>query len=145
MGQDTRERRRNPFQYARGAMMELHKNAPHQRALVHSRSGTNLLIRGFKFHDADESKNADLSFDHAGHAHRRVVRGSCQPRGSTGAFRSRRRTSMFAWRDLLCRVERNTIELRPYRAPRALCQPARYKVLLFGAPKRVNAFRLINK
>jgi hypothetical protein len=27
---------------------------------------------------------------------------------------------MFAWRDLLCRVERNTIELRPYRAPRPM-------------------------
>jgi hypothetical protein len=33
--------------------MELHKEAPHQRILVHSRSGTNLVIRGFKFHYAD--------------------------------------------------------------------------------------------
>jgi hypothetical protein len=33
--------------------MELHKNAPHQRALVHSRTGTNLVIRGFKFDHAD--------------------------------------------------------------------------------------------
>jgi len=33
--------------------MELHKEAPHQRAFVHSRSGTNLLIRGFKVDDAD--------------------------------------------------------------------------------------------
>jgi hypothetical protein len=51
MGHDTRERRRNPFQYAREVMMELRYNLEHQRALVHSRSGTN--FRGFEFHYAD--------------------------------------------------------------------------------------------
>lgn len=101
--------------------MKLHKDAPHKRALVHSRSGTNWPIRGFKFHYVDESQNSDLSRNNASHTHRRMVRGSDQPRRSAGAFGSRRGTSMFAWRDLLCGAERNTFELRPYRAPRAPC------------------------
>ena len=33
--------------------MELREDLAHQRSLVHSRSGTNLLIRGFKLHYAD--------------------------------------------------------------------------------------------
>jgi hypothetical protein len=35
--------------------MELRDEYHHQRSLVHSRSGTNLLIRGFKVHHADQT------------------------------------------------------------------------------------------
>jgi hypothetical protein len=34
--------------------MELRNEVVHQRSLMHSRSGTNLLIRGFKLH-ADQT------------------------------------------------------------------------------------------
>jgi hypothetical protein len=51
------------------ALMELLENVEHQRSLVHSRSGTNLVIRGFKLHHADQSQNPDLSRDHAHHPH----------------------------------------------------------------------------
>jgi hypothetical protein len=44
--------------------MELLENVEHQRC-----SGTNLVIRGFKLHHADQSQNPDLSRDHAHHPH----------------------------------------------------------------------------
>ena len=37
--------------------MELRDDFVHQRSLVHSRSGTNLLIRGFKLHMLTKTKN----------------------------------------------------------------------------------------
>ena len=49
--------------------MELHRKTLHQRAFMHTRSGTKLLIRGFKIHDADQNQNSDLSRNDAGDAH----------------------------------------------------------------------------
>ena len=45
-------------------MMEL-REIQHQRSLVHTGSGTKLLIRGFKAHHADQTQNSDLSRNHA--------------------------------------------------------------------------------
>ena len=59
----------------REAMMELREEYQHQRSLVHSRSGTNLLIRGFKIRYADETQNSDLPRNHAGHPRGRMVCG----------------------------------------------------------------------